>query len=88
MKLRHAAAVTLMGWSLYISSIGKTCPKGPNCAYSLELAAVGVTGFKTKEECEKAGAEWLRNRYATAEKNGGRVAVAPAKPQCTEDKSN
>ncbi len=86
MKLRHAAALSLVSWSLVIPEAGKTVPKDcANCAVTLEARAIGASGFKTKAECEKAGADYVRNFYANAEKNGQRVAVPPGKPECHED---
>jgi len=87
MKIRYAAAVALVGWTLIIRDVGGTCPKGTDC-FQFDGRAEFMSGFKTREECEKAADDWLREFYAEAKKNGETVVAAPAKPQCQKDKPN
>jgi hypothetical protein len=42
--------------------------------------------FETKEDCEKAGPDFVRQFYANARKNGDQVALPPD-PSCVERKS-
>ena len=82
MKLRHAAALVLMGWVLSIPDIGLTVPKNQRgCTPTLPEEVMGVTrmpsGFAAKAECEAFGANWVHDFYANAEKNDERVCRPP-----------
>jgi hypothetical protein len=82
MNLRHVAVLALIGWYLSISPIGKTAPKDiPDLALTFGMFSAQV--FETKEECEKAGQDFVRQFYANARKNGEQVALPP-NPQCVE----
>jgi hypothetical protein len=82
---QHAAALALAGWALWIPSIGVTVPKDcPNCVVAGVEASEGVTGFKTKAECETAGTKYLRDFYANATKNRQRVFSPPSTPVCAQ----
>jgi hypothetical protein len=86
MKLRHAAALALVGWMLVIPAIGKTIPKDcQDCAVTLEANAERARGFKSKAECEKTGEDWFRNFYADVRKNDNRVVFPPSKPCCVKN---
>jgi hypothetical protein len=89
MKLRHAIALALVGWYLTIPEVGKTTPKDcPECAVQLNATAFfSRKEYRTKEECEKAGQDWIREFYADARKNGERVAFPPSNPECVEAKA-
>jgi len=89
MNLRHAAALMLVGWTLFIPEVGKTIPKEcSSCAVTTEARAMVGPEFQTETECEKAGHEWVRDFYTKAERNGERVAFPPATPECTRNKPN
>jgi hypothetical protein len=82
---RHAAALALLGRTLLIPEVGKTIPKGClDCFVSLEAQARIGPEFKTKGQCEKAGNDWVRDFYVTAQKNDAQVVFPPKKPQCIE----
>jgi hypothetical protein len=82
-KLRHAAALALVGWTLVIDGPGKTAPKGCTiCVASLEKTRLFSTGYKTKAECEKAGDDFTRDFYARVRKTGEVVVFPPGTPEC------
>jgi hypothetical protein len=88
MKLRHAAALALVGWVLSIPDPGLTVPKDQRgCTDNLIGQAMGVSrqpsGFATEAECEAFGAKWVHDVYANAEKNDERVCRPPA-TRCLE----
>ena len=85
LNVRHAAALALVVWSLWIPEVGSTVPQDcPDCAVTLEARAEFARPFKTKAECEKAGQDWLRDFYADARKNKERVVFPPESPVCTK----
>jgi hypothetical protein len=84
----HTAALALVGWALWIPSVGVTLPKDcPNCVIADVGASEGVTGFKTKAECETAGKKYLQDFYANATRNGQRVLSPPSTPVCAQEPS-
>jgi hypothetical protein len=88
MKIRHAAALTLVVWCVCIQDTGKTVPKDcPNCAWDLGANSQSECGFKTKAECEAARDKWIPNFYANADKKGQRVVSAPSTPVCAQEPS-
>ncbi len=88
MKLRHAAALALVGWVLSIPDPGLTVPKDKRaCTSTLLGQRMGVSrppsGFATKAECEAFGAKRVDGVYANAENNDERVCRPPA-TRCIE----
>jgi hypothetical protein len=82
MKLRHTAALLLVGWCFPISpergkTVSNDLPADMPLAFTLEEYLIMKCGFSTKDECEKAAAQWQRDFYADADKNGQRVAAPP-----------
>ena len=88
MNLRHTAVLALMGWTLFIPQIGRTYPKDcPDCPFqSIATRVVFLQKFKTKEDCEKAGQDYVRKFFLDAHTKGERIASVPS-PVCTEVKA-
>lgn len=54
MKLRHAAALSLVSWSLVIPEAGKTVPKDcANCAVTWKLARLALPDLRRKPSAKK-----------------------------------
>ena len=82
MNPRHAAAFALVGWTLWFPEVGVNRPKDGDCNIGFGAVAGRGGDFRTETQCEKAGEDFVSDFYAMAKKNGEKVCVPPAKPQC------
>lgn len=90
MKLRHAAALALVGWFLATSQAlpNEDIHECPDCAVGgIVVQGFGGPPYQAKADCEKAGQQFIRNVYAEARKEGERVTESPSF-SCTERKSS
>jgi hypothetical protein len=96
MKLRHAAALALVGWTLIMRIPSATpicCLNSPErrtgCGNCIRLTTgVGMirSGFKTKADCRKFAVKWMADYQQLLEKSHQVARGKAAPPSCTEDK--
>jgi hypothetical protein len=84
MKLRHAAALALVGWYLSVTNGGTVLKDCPDCEVGATPSSFSGP-FKTKAGCERAGTDEVRNFYADAKKQGERI-IRPTSFVCYERK--
>ncbi len=79
MKLRHAAALALVGWTMLIYE-PKYCPReNVNCANFADQLTHIKLGFPTKDSCQKAVNQWWFNFEKMLE-DTNKVVVTTVEP--------
>ncbi len=84
MNVRHASALALVGWILWISG-GKTIPEDcDHCAVTLESEGhASPAQYGSKELCERAAAAY-RRRFEQDLKINHEYAGTPLETKCVE----
>ena len=84
-KITHAAAASLLAWTL-VAEVPKAIPRNcANCGYTLDQSIFVKRGFATKESCEDALQDWQEDFLRGLDKKGLVQVTNPPPPRCVPD---